>query len=81
MIKVRIFNYRAKDVQQISHQSGFTGRQQLFDEAPLLTMRIIDIDVVPFCFLEWLHPITRADRTFIKNKLHKIPVEKSCCLQ
>ena len=81
LIKIRIFNYRAKDVQPISYQSGFTGRQQLFDEAPLLTMRIIDIDVVPFYFLEWLHPITRADRMFVKNKLHKIPAEKTCVVQ
>jgi hypothetical protein len=82
LIKVRIFNYRAENVKEISYQSGFVGRQQLFDESSVLVMKIIDIDVVPFYCLEWLSPITSADKTFINKKLHAIPeANKMCVMQ
>ena len=70
LVKIRVFNYRANNVLPLSYQSGFKSRQQLFDEAPLLTIKILDLDVVPFYFLEWLQPTSSADRTFIKEKIH-----------
>jgi hypothetical protein len=73
LIKIRVFNYKANNVQEMRYQSGFNGRQQLFEEAPLLVIKILDINTVPFYFLEFLSPIASADKSFIRDKLHAIP--------
>lgn len=80
LIKVRVFNYRANNVLPISYQSGFKSRQQLFDEAAQLTVKILDIDVVPFYFLEWLPPTSSVDRAFIKEKINGTTSTSSCTI-
>ena len=80
LIKLRVFNYRANNILPISYQSGFTSRQQLFDEAAQLTIKILDIDVVPFYFLEWLPPTSSVDKTFIKEKINNVQNSSSCII-
>lgn len=77
---MRVFNYRANNVLPISYQSGFKSRQQLFDEAAQLTVKILDIDVVPFYFLEWLQPTSSVDRAFVKEKINGVQNTNSCII-
>lgn len=80
LVKIRVFNYNAQDLAPLSYQHGFTSQKQLFNEAPKLTVNILEIKVIPFYFLECNPIISNYDRTFVKNKLRTNSDDKNSCI-